>query len=210
MTKRLFDIVLSLAGAVILLPFFVILAVFVKLDSPGPVFYRQERMGKDFRPFKIYKFRTMIADADKQGLQITAGGDERITRVGKLLRKTKLDELPQLINVLKGDMSFVGPRPEVEKYVRMYKQDYDDILKLRPGITDIASLAFRDEESVLKGKQDPEEFYRNILLPQKIKLAKKYISNYSFWYDLKLIFLTFVRIIFPCDSPMTDIKNENP
>jgi lipopolysaccharide/colanic/teichoic acid biosynthesis glycosyltransferase len=207
--KRIFDIVFSLLGLVMLSPFMVVIAILVKLDSPGPVFYRQERIGKDFRPFRIFKFRTMIADADKKGLQITAGGDERITRVGRWLRKTKLDELPQLINVLKGDMSFVGPRPEVEKYVRYYKDEYELILQVRPGITDIASIIFRDEESILKDKGDPEDYYKNTLLPEKLKLAKKYVKKQSVMFDIRLIYLTLIKIILPHYSALNEIGSEN-
>ncbi len=191
-------------------PLFALVALLIKLDSRGPVFFRQERIGKNFKPFFIYKFRTMVKDADKKGLQITAGGDNRITRVGRLLRKTKIDELPQLINVLKGEMSLVGPRPEVRKYVEFYKNDYIEILMVRPGITDYASILYRDEESVLKNKEDPEDYYKNILLPKKINLAKEYIKNYSFSCDLKLIFLTIVKIILPGYDFIGYAKKEFP
>ncbi len=191
-------------------PLFALVALLIKLDSRGPVFLRQERIGKNFKPFFIYKFRTMVKDAHKKGLQITAGGDNRITRVGRVLRKTKIDELPQLINVLKGEMSLVGPRPEVRKYVEFYKNDYIEILMVRPGITDYASILYRDEESVLKNKEDPEDYYKNILLPKKIKLAKEYIKNYSFSCDLKLIFLTIVKIILPGYDFIGYAKKEFP
>lgn len=154
-------------------------------------------MGKNFRPFYIFKFRTMVQNADKSGLQITAGEDKRVTRVGRILRKTKIDELPQLFNVLKGEMSFVGPRPEVEKYVKYYKTEYEYILRVRPGITDISSITFRDEEGVLKGKEDPEEYYKSVLLPEKIRFAKEYIEKATFFYDLKLIFKTLCSIFYP-------------
>jgi lipopolysaccharide/colanic/teichoic acid biosynthesis glycosyltransferase len=207
--KRLFDILFSSIGLIALAPLFLIVAILIKLDSLGPVFYRQKRIGRNFKPFYIYKFRTMIQDAEKKGLQITAAGDERITKIGRWLRKTKIDELPQLINVLKGEMSFVGPRPEVEKYVKIYRKDYSEILKFRPGITDIASITYRDEESVLKDSDDPEEYYKNILLPQKINFAKEYIKNHSLFFDVKLIFLTFFKIIFPNHFVIVDTKNKN-
>ncbi len=194
MIKRLFDIFLSSIGLLLLLPLFIIVGILIKLDSYGPIFFRQKRMGKNFRPFYIFKFRTMKEEAEKRGLQITAGGDKRLTKIGRILRKTKLDELPQLVNVLKGEMSFVGPRPEVEKYVKFYKKSYENILNVRPGITDISSIIFRDEESVLKDKDDPEKFYIETLLPQKIKLAQEYIKKASFLYDLKLVFKTFYKI----------------
>lgn len=197
MTKRFFDIVFSSVGLLLLSPLFIVTALLIKLDSPGPVFFRQERIGRNFKPFFIYKFRTMVKDAHTRGLQITASGDNRITRVGRILRKTKIDELPQLINVLKGEMSFVGPRPEVEKYVELYKKDYKEILRIRPGITDISSIIFRDEERVLKNQADPEWYYKHILLPEKIKLAQEYIKKASFFYDLRLIFKTFYKVFYP-------------
>jgi lipopolysaccharide/colanic/teichoic acid biosynthesis glycosyltransferase len=141
--KRTFDIVAAALGVVILSPLLLMAAVLVKLSSPGPVFFQQERIGKGFRPFLIYKFRTMRPDAPATGMLITVGNDPRVTRIGRLLRKTKIDELPQLINVLKGDMSLVGPRPEVPKYVELFRADYDEILRVRPGITDLASLKYR-------------------------------------------------------------------
>lgn len=195
--KRLFDILFSSMGLLVFLPLFISIGLFIKLDSAGPVFYKQKRIGRQFVPFLIYKFRTMVRDADKKGLQITSGEDIRITRIGKFLRKTKIDELPQLINVLKGEMSFVGPRPEVEKYVELYKDDYKCILRVRPGITDISSIKFRDEERVLGNQDDPEDYYKSVLLPEKMKLAKKYIKEASFFYDLSLILSTIFRVIFP-------------
>lgn len=198
--KRLFDIVRSLIGLILLLPAFLIVAAAIKLTSRGPVFFRQKRVGLNFKPFYIYKFRTMVKDAETKGYQITAGGDPRITGVGKVLRKTKLDELPQLINVLKGDMSLVGPRPEVQKYVDLYRADYEEILKMRPGITDISSLMFRNEEGVLGNQPDPERFYRETLLPEKIKLAREYIERCGFSFDVSLILKTVYRIVRPLHS----------
>ncbi len=200
MLKRLFDFTSALIGLLILMPIFLVVALLIKFGSDGPVFFKQERMGRRFKPFFIYKFRTMVRDAQKNGLQITAGGDARVTSIGRILRKTKIDELPQLINVVKGDMSVVGPRPEVKKYVEYYKQEYETILSVRPGITDIASLTFRDEESVLKRQDDPERFYLNALLPEKMRMAKEYILHRSFFYDMKLIFLTFYRILVPAQK----------
>jgi len=195
--KRLFDILFSLIGLLLLQPLFVVIAIMIKVDSSGPVFFRQGRVGKNFKRFMIYKFRTMVVDAEKKGLRITSGGDRRVTRVGRMLRKFKIDELPQLFNVLKGDMSFVGPRPEVEEYVKLYEKDYREILRRRPGITDVSSIIFREEEAVLKNQDDPEGYYKKILLPEKIRLAKEYMENSSFLYDLKLVLNTLHKILYP-------------
>jgi len=197
MLKRLFDIIFSALGLTICLPLFAVVAVLIKAGSKGPVFFAQERVGRDFKPFRLYKFRTMVVDAPSKGLLITTGGDSRVTPLGRFLRKTKVDELPQLVNVLKGNMSIVGPRPEVEKYVDRYKKDYAEILKVRPGITDSASLKFRNEEAVLKEQEDPEEYYVNVLLPEKIELAKQYVKTTSFTNDLKLIILTLYKVVHP-------------
>jgi lipopolysaccharide/colanic/teichoic acid biosynthesis glycosyltransferase len=179
----------------ILSPVLLLVALLIKLDSQGPVFFRQERIGRNFRPFSIYKFRTMVVDAPQRGAAITAGGDPRITRFGRLLRKSKIDELPQLINVLRGEMSLVGPRPEVPKYVELFRQEYDDILRVRPGITDLASLKYRDEAAVLAAAQNPEQEYVARILPEKIQLAKQYIRNASFLFDLKLILRTLLKVV---------------
>jgi len=152
-------------------------------------------MGKNFNPFLLYKFRSMVADASKKGSDITAGGDPRITKMGRFLRKTKIDELPQLCNVLKGDMSIVGPRSEVERYVEMFMEDYESVLSIKPGITDHATLEFRDEEEVLKKYGDAETGYVKEVLPLKIELYKKYLRNKGFFTDLKLIFFIFWKII---------------
>ncbi|MFO0793698.1 MAG: sugar transferase [Candidatus Brocadiaceae bacterium] len=193
--KRLFDIAFSIIGLLLLLPLFIVIAIFIKLDSKGPVFFKQKRMGMNFKPFLLYKFRSMVADAPQKGLAITTGGDPRITKVGRLLRKTKIDELPQLINVLKGDMSIVGPRPEVAKYVEMFRKDYQEILKVKPGITDYATVEFRDEEGVLKKYRDTEDGYIHEILPLKIQLYKRYLKDKSFLTDMKLIFSTLWKII---------------
>ena len=194
MIKRGFDVLASLAGLVLLSPVLAVVALAIKLTSPGPVFFRQERVGRGFRRFEILKFRTMVPDAPKLGGQLTAGEDPRITRVGRLLRKTKLDELPQLINVVKGDMSFVGPRPEVPRYVEIFRDDYRELLTVRPGITDLASLKYRDESEVLGRSSDPETTYVEQVLPEKIALGKQYLRRSSLWFDVGLIFKTLFRL----------------
>jgi lipopolysaccharide/colanic/teichoic acid biosynthesis glycosyltransferase len=194
MIKRTFDVVTSLAGVLCLLPLFVAVAMLIKLDSNGPVLFRQERVGRRFRPFRIYKFRTMVADAPARGGSITCGEDPRITRIGRLLRRTKIDELPQLVNVLKGEMSIVGPRPEVPRYVDCFRDDYEQILTVRPGITDLASLKFRDEAALLGVLPDPEDTYLRSILPEKVSLGKEYIRRASMWFDLTLIAKTLAAI----------------
>ena len=194
MTKRAFDILVSVAGLIVLLPLLLLVATAIKLDSSGPVFFRQWRVGRKFRRFGIYKFRTMIDDAFDRGLPITVGRDSRITRVGKILRKTKIDELPQLLNVLKGDMSLVGPRPEVPRYVELFRPDYEHILKVRPGLTDLASLKYSDEASILGQSTNPERDYVARLLPDKIRLAKEYIQRSSLLFDVKLIVETIIKL----------------
>jgi lipopolysaccharide/colanic/teichoic acid biosynthesis glycosyltransferase len=193
--KRAFDIIAASVGLVLLAPLLLVVSLLIKLDSPGPVLFRQERMGRGFQPFRIYKFRTMVQDAPGQGGMITFGGDPRITRLGQVLRTTKIDELPQLINVLRGDMSFVGPRPEVRPYVELFREDYAEILKVLPGITDLASLQFRDEAELLGRSKDPEEEYVKRVLPEKIRLAKEYISRSSFRFDVMLILKTVLSVL---------------
>ncbi|HEB02288.1 MAG TPA: sugar transferase [Nitrospirae bacterium] len=188
--KRGFDIFCSALGLLIFLPLFILVAIVIRIESPGPVFFRQERLGLGFRPFRLFKFRSMTVDAEKHGPSVTSGGDKRVTGIGKVLRNTKIDELPQLINVLLGDMSLVGPRPEVRKYVEMFKEDYERILSIRPGITDYAAIEYRDEEGVLQKAEDTEKCYVELVLPLKIKLYKKYLDNRGFITDLKLIILT--------------------
>jgi lipopolysaccharide/colanic/teichoic acid biosynthesis glycosyltransferase len=192
--KRMLDVVVSLIGLICLLPLLLLVAVLIKLDSKGPVLFRQTRMGLRFRPFQILKFRTMVQDSLVRGRSITAGNDPRITRVGWFLRKTKIDELPQLINVLKGEMTFVGPRPEVPQYVELFRRDYEEILKVRPGITDLASIKYRDEAALLGQSENPEAEYVTRVLPDKINLGKEYIRRSSFFFDLTLIFKTFLRL----------------
>ena len=192
--KRIFDIVVSLVGLILLLPLLVFVAVLIKLDSRGPIFFRQQRIGMAFRPFQILKFRTMIDNAQRRGGLITFAGDTRITRVGGILRKTKIDELPQLINVLRGDMTFVGPRPEVPEFVELFRQDYEEILTVRPGMTDLASLKYRDEAAVLGCSNNPQEEYLRRVLPDKINLNKEYIRRSSFFFDLTLILKTLLKL----------------
>jgi lipopolysaccharide/colanic/teichoic acid biosynthesis glycosyltransferase len=191
--KRIFDLIFSLVGLVFCFPIFIIVAVLIKLDSKGPVFFRQERIGKNFKSFKIYKFRTMENDAGEERPKITVGGDSRITGMGKFLRKHKIDELPQLFNVLKGEMSFVGPRPEVKEYVQLFKSDYKKLLRIRPGITDPASIKYSDEESVLAFSEDWEEEYKKKILPEKIDLSLRYVENHDIMTDLKLILKTILK-----------------
>lgn len=192
--KRIFDIVASLFGVLILLPLFIIVSVLIKLDSKGTILFKQVRVTKDGKKFNIYKFRTMQMDSEKEG-QLTVGKDNRITKIGSILRRTKLDELPQLFNVLFGDMSLVGPRPEVPKYVSFYTEEQKEILKVRAGITDYASIYFSDENSLLAGQKNPEQFYIDVIMPKKIELNKKYINEISVFTDIKIIFLTIKKIL---------------
>lgn len=194
MWKRCWDIVTSGLGLIILSPLLLLVAVLVKLTSPGPVFFRQERIGRGGRPFQILKFRSMVSDAPVRGAPITFGNDPRITPLGHILRKSKIDELPQLINVLRGDMSLVGPRPEIRKYVEMFRSDYEEILQVRPGITDLASIEFRDEAALLGRAADPETEYVNRVLPKKIRLAKVYVAQASFIKDVAIILRTLVHL----------------
>jgi lipopolysaccharide/colanic/teichoic acid biosynthesis glycosyltransferase len=194
MSKRAFDFVAALLGLILLCPLLLLVALLIKLDSTGPILFRQERMGKGFRPFWIYKYRTMVQDAPHQGGPITFGADPRITKFGRVLRQTKIDELPQLINVLRGDMSFVGPRPEVRPYVELFREDYAEILQVVPGITDLASVQYRDEAEVLGRFPDPEAAYVRHVLPEKIKLAKDYVRRASFFFDITIILKTLMKL----------------
>ncbi len=190
MLKRTFDFLASFFGLLLLSPLILCIAVWVKCDSKGPIFYRQVRVGKDGREFKLFKFRSMRVGADRAGLLTLGDRDPRVTRSGFWLRKTKLDELPQLFNVLVGDMSLVGPRPEVPKYVALYTPEQREVLSVRPGITDTASLEMRNEAELMAQQVDPEGYYMNVQLPLKIKLAKEYIAQQSLLSDLKLIVRT--------------------
>jgi lipopolysaccharide/colanic/teichoic acid biosynthesis glycosyltransferase len=192
--KRAFDIVMAFTTLFLLIPLMIVVAMCIKLDSEGPVLFRQQRVGRGFRPFWIYKFRTMRKSVGQDGSQVTVGNDSRITRVGRFLRQTKLDELPQLINILRGDMSFVGPRPEVPRYVRLFQREYREILTVRPGLTDLASLKYRDEAALLAKADNPEEEYTTRVLPDKINLSKDYIRHSSFLFDLGLILRTILAV----------------
>ena len=194
MLKRIFDIVSSLFGLILLSPFMIIIAILIKLDSKGPIFFKQVRVTKNGREFKIFKYRTMRVGSDKFS-QITVGKDSRITKVGDFLRKYKLDEIPQLINVLIGDMSLVGPRPEVPKYVALYTEEQKEILKVRAGITDYASIEFSNENDILANEADPEKAYIEKIMPRKIELNKKYLSEISVITDIKIILLTIKKIL---------------
>jgi len=189
------DIIVSLISIILLLPIFVVIAILIKLDTKGPIFYIQQRVGRDFKKFGLYKFRTMVANADKIGPLVTKDRDPRITRVGYYLRKWKLDELPQFFNVLKGDMSLVGPRPEVERYIDLFRDEYKVILSIKPGITDYATIHFRDEEDIIAQFEDVEKGYTEIVLPKKIELYKKYIEEISLMTDIKILFLTFLKVL---------------
>jgi len=188
--KRIFDLFFSFSALIFLPPLFVIVSILIKFDSQGSVFFKQPRVGYKGRRFYIYKFRTMAKDAEKKEIKLTSSHDSRITKIGKILRKYKIDEVPQLINILKGEMSFVGPRPELPEYVELFRKDYEYILNAKPGITDFASIKFRDESKLIKNSENAEDIYTKEILPQKIELNKKYIKERSFSLDIYLIFLT--------------------
>ena len=193
--KRLFDIIASGCGLLVLSPVFIIVALWIKIDSKGPVFFRQVRVGRYNKDFRIFKFRSMRVGSDK-GSQVTIGGrDPRVTRSGYFIRKFKIDELPQLINVFVGDMSLVGPRPEVRHYVNYWTPDQMKVLDVRPGITDPASIRYRNENELLEKAENPERYYIDVIMQQKIELYLEYVEKSSFWYDIKLIFQTFKVII---------------
>lgn len=194
MSKRFFDVLVALAGVVMLAPVFVIVALLIRMTDEGDIFFLQERVGRGGHPFRIFKFRTMRMETEKMGASVTKAGDSRITPIGRWLRKWKLDELPQLFNVLGGDMSFVGPRPEVPRYVALYTPDQRRVLELRPGITDLATLKFRHEEEMLARAADPERFYREECIPRKIALNLEYADRASLVDDLALIFRTLLAI----------------
>jgi lipopolysaccharide/colanic/teichoic acid biosynthesis glycosyltransferase len=195
MVKRIFDIFFSFSGLIIIFPLLLAVALLIKTSSPGPVFYRGERIGRLGKPFRIFKFRTMVENADKIGGPSTASDDPRLTRIGNFLKRYQLDELPQLINVLIGDMSLVGPRPEVKMYVDMMtKEEKDVILSVPQGMTDLASLWDFHEGEILKGSQDPEKAYMEKIRPKKLELQKEYAKNQNFFLDLKIIFKTIFKI----------------
>ena len=193
--KRLFDLFFVVPGLLVMDPFLMLISIMVKLDNSGPVFFKQLRIGHYGQPFYIYKFRTMVPDAEKLGTKVTVDRDPRVTRIGAILRKYKLDELPQLINVLKGDMSLVGPRPEVPEYVTCYSEEEKKIVhSVLPGITDIAAIEFRNEATLLSDAEEPEKEYISKILPRKIELYKRYVKERSMWLDIKLILMTIMNL----------------
>lgn len=193
--KRIFDIVSSGLGLIVLSPLFLVLAIWIKMDSKGPVFYRQVRVGYKNKDFRIFKFRSMRVGADKGSLVTIGGHDPRVTRSGYFIRKFKFDELPQLINVFVGDMSLVGPRPEVRHYVDYWTSEQMHVLDVRPGITDPASIKFRNENELMERAENPEKYYIEVIMQEKIKLYLEYVEKHSFLYDLELIFKTFWVIV---------------
>ncbi len=193
--KRIFDVTASGLGLLLLSPLFLIVAIWIRLDSPGPVFYRQTRVGRYNKDFRLLKFRSMRIGSDKKGLITVGGRDPRVTRSGYWIRKYKLDELPQLINVFKGDMSLVGPRPEVRKYVDLYTPEQLHVLDVRPGITDMASIRYRNENELLEQAADPEQFYRDTVMQDKLRINLKYVSDHSFFKDIKIILMTFKAVV---------------
>ena len=193
--KRLFDVIASGLGLVVLSPLFLVLAIWIKLDSKGPVFYRQVRVGRNNKDFRIFKFRSMRVGADKGSLVTIGGRDPRVTRSGYWIRKFKLDELPQLLNVFIGDMSLVGPRPEVRHYVDYWTPEQMRVLDVRPGITDPASIKFRNENELMEKAEDPEKYYIEVIMQEKIKLYLEYVEKHNFFYDIALIFKTFWVIV---------------
>lgn len=193
--KRVFDVIASGLGLIVLSPLFLVLAIWIKLDSKGPVFYRQVRVGRFNKDFRIFKFRSMSVGADKGSLVTIGGRDPRVTKSGYWIRKFKLDELPQLINVFIGDMSLVGPRPEVRHYVDYWTPEQMHVLDVRPGITDPASIKFRNENELMEKAEDPEKYYIEVIMQEKIMLYLEYVEKHSFWYDLGLIFKTFWVIV---------------
>ena len=193
--KRIFDIVASGLGLIVLSPLFLVLAIWIKMDSKGPVFYRQVRVGYKNKDFRIFKFRSMRVGSDKGSLVTIGGHDPRVTRSGYFIRKFKFDELPQLINVFLGDMSLVGPRPEVRHYVDYWTPEQMHVLNVRPGITDPASIKFRNENELMEQAEDPEKYYIEVIMQEKIKLYLEYVEKHSFLYDIGLIFKTFFVIV---------------
>jgi lipopolysaccharide/colanic/teichoic acid biosynthesis glycosyltransferase len=194
--KRLFDFTTALVGLVLLFPLLMVICFLIKITQKGPIFFKQKRVGRGGKIFVLYKFRSMkVLESAKEGF-FEPGNISRITSLGKLLRKTKLDELPQLINVLKGEMSLVGPRPEVEKWVAVYPERWENVFSVKPGMTDKASIIYRNEESILKGSENPEKTYEETILPRKLEIYEDYVENNSFFGDLKLIFKTLFAILF--------------
>ncbi len=197
--KRVFDIIFSLFGLIFFSPLLLILAFMIKKEDGGPIFYRGVRVGRYGKLFRIFKFRTMVVNAEKIGGSSTADDDPRITKIGKFIRKYKLDELPQLINVLKGEMSFVGPRPQVPWAVELYSEEEKLLITVRPGITDYASIKFKNESEILKGSEDPDRTYLEKIAPEKLRLGLEYVKNSSLWTDIKIIFAT-IKAVFMTSS----------
>ena len=195
MIKRAFDVLFSCIGLILLTPVFIAIIVIIKLDSKGPILFIQQRVGLHNKDFNIFKFRTMYMESDKKGLLTIGNRDSRITKVGYFLRRYKIDEFPQLINILIGDMSFVGPRPELRQYVNYYPDDDMVLFSVRPGITGLASIEFRNEVELLKAAKDPEDYFIQSIIPEKNRLNKIYIEQYSFWLDLKLMAITIIKVL---------------
>lgn len=193
--KRLFDILASLILLIILSPLFIIFSIMIKLDSKGPIMFKQNRVTENGRIFKIFKFRTMVENADKNGSQVTVENDSRVTKIGKFLRKFRLDEIPQLINILIGDMSFVGTRPEVPKYVELYTDEMKATLLMKAGVTSLASIKFKDEEKLLQMDGNIDKIYIENILPQKMQYNLEYLKRFNFFYDIKLMFMTLFAVI---------------
>ena len=206
MIKRLFDLVCALPGLIVLAPLFLVIGLLIKLDSPGPVFYRGERIGKDGIPFKMFKFRTMVVNADQMGSALTHSGDPRVTQVGRALRHWKIDELPQVINILRGDMSVVGPRPESPRYVEHYTPEQRQVLSVRPGVTGLTQVKFRNEETLLQSCADLEVDYVETIMPQKLALDLEYIAHRSLLLDVELILETLL-CLFRGDE-LTQLEHE--
>lgn len=201
--KRVFDVFMSIIGILILMPVFIMISAIIKIDSKGGIFYKQQRVGRNRASFVLYKFRTMRNGAEKKGLLTVGDDDVRITKSGRWLRKYKIDEFPQLLNILKGDMSFVGPRPEVSKYVELYNENQQKIFDVKPGITDWASIKYIDENEILASVPNPEEYYINVIMPSKTDMNLKYVEDHNFLVDLKIIFLT-VKNIFIKDRELVN------
>jgi lipopolysaccharide/colanic/teichoic acid biosynthesis glycosyltransferase len=197
MIKRFFDLIVAAASLIVLSPAFLIVGLLIKASSPGPIFYKGDRIGKDGVPFKMYKFRTMVVNADRMGPALTQGGDTRITRIGRVLRQWKIDEIPQLLNVLRGEMSVVGPRPESPGYVQHYTPEQRQILGAKPGVTGLTQVKFRHEETLLRRCKHPEAEYIERIMPQKLALDLEYLNNQSLISDLKLIIQTFLCLFQP-------------
>lgn len=193
--KRLFDVLASLILLIILSPLFIIFSIMIKLDSKGPIMFKQNRVTENGRIFKIFKFRTMVENADKNGSQVTVKNDNRVTKIGKFLRKFRLDEIPQLINILIGDMSFVGTRPEVPKYVELYTDEMKATLLMKAGVTSLASIKFKDEEKLLQMDGNIDKIYIENILPQKMQYNLEYLKRFNFFYDIKLMFMTLFAVV---------------